>query len=267
MVNLKDSVMNNSRLQTKNLKLGYQQVTICQDISLAIPDKQVTIIIGPNGCGKSTLLRSLCNLLTPQAGEVLLDEHPIEKLPTKLLARKIALLPQTMQAPAGITVTHLVARGRFPYQSFMRQWSKEDKFAVEAAMKKTGITEFADKTVDSLSGGQRQRAWVAMVLAQQTDILLLDEPTTYLDIAYQYELLDIFRKLNQEQERTVVAVLHDLNQACRYADNLVVMVKGQIIAQGKPTEIINESLIKHVFDLECQIIADPVTQTPMIVPC
>lgn len=259
--------MNNSRLQTKNLKLGYQQTTICQDISLAIPDKQVTIIIGPNGCGKSTLLRSLCRLLTPQAGRVLLDGHPIEKSPTKLLARKISLLPQTMQAPAGITVANLVARGRFPYQSFMRQWSKEDKLAVEIAMEKTGITEFADKTVDSLSGGQRQRVWVAMVLAQQTDILLLDEPTTYLDIAYQYELLDIFRKLNQEQERTVVAVLHDLNQACRYADNLVVMVKGQIIAQGKPTEIINELLIKQAFDLECQIIADPVTQTPMIVPC
>ncbi|OAT50252.1 ATPase component of an ABC superfamily Fe3+-siderophore transporter [Proteus hauseri ATCC 700826] len=259
--------MNNNRLQTHNLKLGYQQTTICQDISLTIPDKQVTVIIGPNGCGKSTLLRSLCRLLKPLAGYISLDNQPLTDFSTKVLARQMALLPQTMQAPAGITVANLVARGRFPHQSFMHQWSQDDKLAVDTAMRETGVTEFADKTVDSLSGGQRQRVWVAMVLAQQTDILLLDEPTTYLDIAYQIELLNIFRKLNREQARTVVAVLHDLNQACRYADNLVVMVKGQIVAQGEPQAIVNEALIKQVFDLECQIIPDPIAGTPMIIPC
>lgn len=258
--------MNISRLQTHALKLGYQENIICQNISLTIPDKQVTVIIGPNGCGKSTLLRSLCRLLKPLNGFVSLDNSPLSNYPTKTLARQIALLPQTMQAPPGITVMDLVARGRFPYQSLMRQWSLEDKNAVDNAMKITQITEYSDKSVESLSGGQRQRVWVAMVLAQQTEILLLDEPTTYLDISYQIELLNIFQKLNQRQGRTIVAVLHDLNQACRYADNLVVMSKGQIFAQGKPQDIISELLIKQVFNLECLIMPDPIVGTPMVVP-
>ncbi|HBO21843.1 MULTISPECIES: ABC transporter ATP-binding protein [unclassified Providencia] len=258
--------MNINRLQTHKLKLGYQETTICQDISLTIPDKQVTVIIGPNGCGKSTLLRSLCRLLKPLEGHVSLDNLPLSHYPTKILARQIALLPQTMQAPPGITVIDLVARGRFPYQGLIHQWSHEDKNAVENAMQVTQTTEYANKPVEALSGGQRQRVWVAMVLAQQTEILLLDEPTTYLDISYQIELLTIFQLLNQEQGRTIVTVLHDLNQACRYADNLVVMLKGQIFAQGKPQDIINEQLIQQVFNLACLIIPDPITGTPMVVP-
>lgn len=258
--------MNINRLQTHKLKLGYQETTICQDISLTIPDKQVTVIIGPNGCGKSTLLRSLCRLLKPLEGHVSLDNLPLSHYPTKILARQIALLPQTMQAPPGITVIDLVARGRFTYQGLIHQWSHEDKNAVENAMQVTQTTEYANKPVEALSGGQRQRVWVAMVLAQQTEILLLDEPTTYLDISYQIELLTIFQLLNQEQGRTIVTVLHDLNQACRYADNLVVMLKGQIFAQGKPQDIINEQLIQQVFNLACLIIPDPITGTPMVVP-
>ncbi|HEM8291092.1 TPA: ABC transporter ATP-binding protein [Providencia stuartii] len=257
---------NNSRLQTHELTLGYHDVPICHDISLIIPDNQVTVIIGPNGCGKSTLLRSLCRLLTPRSGYVSLDQQPLSTYSTKTLAQQIALLPQTMQAPSGITAMDLVARGRFPHQSLMHQWRNEDKLAVTEAMQLTGITEFADTPVESLSGGQRQRVWVAMILAQQTEIILLDEPTTYLDIAYQIELLNIFQRLNQQQGRTIVTVLHDLNQACRYADNLVVMVKGSIVAQGKPQDIVNAQLIKQVFDINCLITPDPITHTPMIVP-
>ncbi|GAB1440381.1 ABC transporter ATP-binding protein [Providencia sp.] len=259
--------MNNNRLETHSLTLGYQETVICHDISLVIPNNQFTVIIGPNGCGKSTLLRSLCRLLKPLSGYVSLDALPLSRYSSKILARQIALLPQTMQAPSGITAMDLVARGRFPHQSLMHQWSKEDKQAVTEAMQLTGVMEFADKQVESLSGGQRQRVWVAMILAQQTEIILLDEPTTYLDIAYQIELLNIFQRLNQQHGRTIVTVLHDLNQACRYADNLIVMVKGMIVAQGKPENIISAKLVKQVFDLDCLIIPDPIVGTPMIIPC
>lgn len=255
-----------NRLETQHLQLGYQQKIICQDINLSIPDGKFSVIIGPNGCGKSTLLRSLCRLLTPISGQIHLDDRNIHRIPTKELACQIALLPQTVQAPSGITVMDLVARGRFPHQGFLQQWGQEDKDAVLQAMQATGILELAEENIDALSGGQRQRVWIAMVLAQQTSILLLDEPTTYLDISHQIGLLKLFCQLNREKGHTLVAVLHDLNQACRYADHLIAMSGGKIIAEGAPSEIMTAELVKDVFDLDCIIVADPVSNTPLIIP-
>ncbi|WP_338512751.1 ABC transporter ATP-binding protein [Erwinia aphidicola] len=255
-----------SRLQASALTLAYDQKTIARDLSVGIPDRQFTVIIGPNACGKSTLLRALCRLLKPRNGQVLLDGQDIHRMGTKALARQLGLLPQHAIVPEGISVADLVARGRYPHQSLLKQWSEADRQAVDAAMQATNISELAARSVDALSGGQRQRVWVAMVLAQQTPLLLLDEPTTWLDIAHQIELLDLFRQLNQEHGHTLVAVLHDLNQACRYADHLIVMKEGAIIAQGKPAEIISAPLVQQVFGMSSVIINDPVSY-PMIVPC
>ncbi len=254
------------RLHASHLKLGYDNKIIADDLSVAIPDGAFTVIVGPNACGKSTLLRALCRLLKPSAGEVMLDGKNISSFATKALARELGLLPQTSIAPDSITVADLVSRGRYPHQSLLKQWTQADKQAVEAAMAATNVSQLADRSVDELSGGQRQRVWVAMALAQQTPLLLLDEPTTYLDIAHQIELLDLFRQLNRERRQTMIAVLHDLNHACRYADHIIAMRDGKIVAEGKPAEIITAELVERVFGMPCMIIDDPLSHTPLVIP-
>lgn len=258
--------MNDARLQASALSIGYDDTMIVTELTVSIRDGRITVIVGPNACGKSTLLRGLARLLKPAAGHVILDGTDIGTLPTKEVARRLGLLPQSSIAPEGISVADLVSRGRFPHQKLLRQWSTDDEAAVAEAMRYTGVAELADRLVDELSGGQRQRVWVAMVLAQQTPLLLLDEPTTYLDIAHQVELLDLFAMLNRERNHTVVAVLHDLNHACRYADEIVVMKSGRVVAQGDPGSVITADLVEQVYGLRCQIIDDPQTGTPLIVP-
>lgn len=253
------------RLHADGVTLCYEARTIATDLSLAIPDGAFTVIVGPNACGKSTLLRALARLLAPRRGQVILDGKPIAERSAKEVARRLGLLPQTATAPDGITVADLVARGRYPHQSFLRQWSRADAQAVAEAMAATGVAGLADRPVDELSGGQRQRVWIAMVLAQETPLLLLDEPTTFLDIAHQIDLLDLLAALNAGG-RTVVAVVHDLNQACRYASHLVAMRSGAILAQGSPSRIVTPDLVERVFGLPCVVIDDPVSGTPLIVP-
>ncbi|WP_313614196.1 ABC transporter ATP-binding protein [Agrobacterium sp.] len=257
--------MTSGRLQAHNLSLRYQERTICEDLSVSIPDGSFTVVIGPNASGKSTLLKALSRLLEPSHGHVTLDGTTIGKLPAKEVARRLGLLPQSAIAPEGITAADLVARGRYPHQSFLRQWSNEDEQAVTAAMVTTGTADLGDRLVSELSGGQRQRVWIAMVLAQDTPTLLLDEPTTFLDIAHQIEMLDIVGDLNH-QGRTIVAVLHDINHACRYATHLIAMKDGRIVAEGKPADIVTAQMIQDVFGLHAVIIDDPITGTPMIVP-
>ncbi|MFI9534886.1 ABC transporter ATP-binding protein [Nocardia fusca] len=253
-------------LRADRLRLGYRSRVISDELTVDIPDGTFTVIIGPNACGKSTLLRALSRLLAPESGAVLLDGKQIGSYPAKEVARRIGLLPQTSTAPEGIRVADLVARGRYPHQSLIRQWSRRDEEAVAAAMAATGVTELSGRLVDELSGGQRQRVWIAMVLAQETPIVLLDEPTTFLDIAHQIQLLDLCRELNRETGRTVVAVLHDLNHAFRYADHLIAMRDGAVIAAGAPREIVTAELVQKVFDLGCRVIDDPETGAPLVVP-
>ncbi|UPM53959.1 ABC transporter ATP-binding protein [Gottfriedia acidiceleris] len=254
-----------SRLWTENITIKYDNRVISRNLSVQIPEGSFTVIVGPNGCGKSTLLRTLSNLLKPSEGQILLDGKAITSYKSKEVARKLGLLPQSSTAPDGITVANLIAHGRYPYQSLIRQWTDEDEAAVMSAMELTNTSDLSHRYVDELSGGQRQRVWVAMVLAQQTPMLLLDEPTTYLDIAHQIDLLELFKDLNQ-QGSTLVAVLHDLNHAARYADNIIAMRDGQVIAQGEPREIITAKLVKEVFGLKCMIIDDPIANTPLVVP-
>jgi iron complex transport system ATP-binding protein len=254
-----------SRLSGSGLTLAYGDRVITSGLDVAVPDGSFTVIIGPNACGKSTLLRALSALLAPKQGTVVLDGESIGSYRAKEVARRLGLLPQTATAPEGISVADLVARGRYPHQKLLRQWTPEDENQVAAAMEATGVTALADRAVDELSGGQRQRVWMAMALAQQTGILLLDEPTTYLDIAYQIDLLDLCADLN-EQGRTLVAVLHDLNHACRYATHLIVMKAGRIVAEGVPGEIVTAELVEDVYGLRCEVIDDPQTRTPLVVP-
>jgi iron complex transport system ATP-binding protein len=254
------------RLQASGLTLAYDQRVVCEGLDVEIPDGAFTVIVGPNACGKSTLLRALARLLRPRAGTVLLDGRPIGSISSKEVARRLGLLPQSPVAPDAITVADLVARGRYPHQGILRQWSPADERAVVEAMRSTGIDDLAARPVDELSGGQRQRVWLAMVLAQETPIVLLDEPTTFLDIAHQIEVLDLCAELHEERGHTLVAVLHDLNHACRYATHLIAMSDGQIVAQGDPVQIVEAQLVERVFGLRCRVIEDPETGTPLIVP-
>lgn len=258
--------MTAARLTARELTLAYEDRTVVESLDLTIPDGRVTVIVGPNACGKSTTLRALGRLLKPRSGAVLLDGASLATLPTKKIAQQIGLLPQTPVAPEAITVADLVARGRQPHQRWWQQWSDADEQAVTEAMERTDVVPLAERPVDELSGGQRQRVWIAMALAQDTGLLLLDEPTTYLDISHQVEVLDLVRQLNHERGRTIVVVLHDLNQAARYADHLVAMKAGEVVAEGPPAKIVTEELVREVFGLECVVVPDPVTGSPLVVP-
>ncbi|MGP3966611.1 ABC transporter ATP-binding protein [Streptomyces sp. 6N223] len=253
-------------LRAGGLRLAYGDRVVAEDLDLAVPPGRITAIVGANACGKSTLLRALARLLAPKRGVIHLDGRALHAIPTRELARRLGILPQAPVAPEGLTVIDLVSRGRSPHQTWWRQWSRADEEAVHAALAATGMTELAARTVDELSGGQRQRAWIAMAVAQGTPVLLLDEPTTYLDLAHQIDVLDLITDLNRKERRTVVMVLHDLNQACRYADHIVAMKAGQVVAEGTPDEVITEETVDEVFGLRCRIGPDPVSGTPMVVP-
>ncbi|RKR91369.1 iron complex transport system ATP-binding protein [Micromonospora pisi] len=253
-------------LSTRELVAGYDERTVLDRLDLDLPANAFTVIVGPNACGKSTLLRTMARLLTPRAGTVLLDGAAIRELPTREVARRLGVLPQSPLVPEGVTVADLVGRGRQPHQSWWRQWSTQDAEAVREAMRLAAVDELADRPVDTLSGGQRQRVWIAMTLAQQTEALLLDEPTTFLDLAHQVEVLDLLHQLRVERGRTVVAVLHDLNQAARYADHLVAMRAGAVVAAGAPREILTAELVRDVFGLDCVVVPCPVSGAPLVVP-
>jgi ABC-type cobalamin/Fe3+-siderophores transport system ATPase subunit len=252
------SMDSSNGIRAAGLDVQIDRTPILHDVDLRIRPGAFTAIVGPNGCGKSTFLRTLVRLLRPSGGEVDLDGRDLRDWPAKEAARRIALLPQSAQAPAGITVRDLIARGRFPHQSLLRQWSIDDERAVAGAIAAIGMADMADRLVEDLSGGQRQRVWIAMVLAQQTEIVLLDEPTTFLDIAHQLEVLELARALVTEQQRTVVAVLHDLQQAARYADELVVLAEGRVVAQGAPDDILTRELVAEVFGVQARLIRDEV---------
>ena len=254
------------RLRADGVSLAYDDRLIVDGLSLSVPTGRVTVIVGANACGKSTLLRGLGRLLKPRAGTVLLDGEDIHRTPTREVARRLGVLPQQPVAPEGITVSDLVGRGRHPHQRWFRQWSTGDEAAVDEALAATGLADIADRSVDELSGGQRQRVWIALALAQGTELMLLDEPTTFLDLAHQVEVLDLLADLNEREGRTIVAVLHDLNLACRYAHHLVAMARGAIVAEGPPGEVVTAELVGEVFGLECLVVPDPTTGTPLVVP-
>lgn len=255
-----------SALEARDLRVGYGGPDVVAGLDLAIHPRQITAIVGANGCGKSTLLRALARLITPAGGSVLLDGRAIHDLSSKAVAKRLGLLPQAPTAPENLTVEDLVARGRYPHQGLFRQWSERDEAAVEHALAATQIADLRARPLDELSGGQRQRAWIAMALAQQTELLLLDEPTTYLDLAHQIDVLDLLDGLVAERGRTVVMVLHDINQACRYADQLVAVRDGRVHAAGPPGEIVDAAFIHDVFGLEARVVEDPVTGTPLCLP-
>ena len=253
-------------LGAENLTLAYDRNVVIRELGVTIPVGKITALVGPNGCGKSTLLRALARLLKPKAGVVYLDGEAIRTLPTKVVAKKLGILPQGPTAPEGLTVRELVAQGRYPHSGFLQGWSLKDEAALLRALTITRMMEFADRPLESLSGGQRQRAWIAMTLAQETKVLLLDEPTTFLDMAHQVEVLSLLDELNAREGRTIVMVLHDINQACRYAHCLIALKDGGVVAQGSPGEVVDEALLEAVFGLECRVVPDPVSGTPLCLP-
>ncbi|MFD1737863.1 ABC transporter ATP-binding protein [Bacillus salitolerans] len=254
------------KLRADQLYLGYESMMVVEELDLSIPQGEITIFIGSNGCGKSTILRSFARLLQPKKGTIYLNGKDIQKQPNKEVAKKLAILPQGPQAPEGLTVKELCYYGRHPHKGIFSKNTEEDHQMIKWVLEETGMTAFADRSLDALSGGQRQRAWIAMALAQGTDLLLLDEPTTYLDLAHQIEVLELLKRLNQEYQRTIVMVLHDLNQAARYADHLVCIRNGEVYHQGTPAEVFTEEMIKDVFSLDSKIINDPVVGSPMCIP-
>ncbi|NJQ06228.1 ABC transporter ATP-binding protein [Streptomyces lonarensis] len=253
-------------LTAEELSLGYGDRTVVSDLDLSVAPGAITVVVGANACGKSTVLRAMSRLLTPRAGRVVLDGRLVHRMPAKELARKLGLLPQSPIAPEGITVADLVGRGRHPHQGVFSRWNEQDDEAVAQALDATQTAELADRAVDELSGGQRQRVWIAMALAQQTDVLLLDEPTTFLDPSHQIEVLDLLTDLNQARGTTIVMVLHDLNLAARYADRLVAMAGGRVHAEGEPAQVLTEENVRAVFGLESRIITDPTSGRPLMLP-
>ncbi|MFD8238152.1 ABC transporter ATP-binding protein, partial [Streptomyces albidoflavus] len=251
-------------LEARDVRIGYDGREIVPGLSVKIPPGRFTVIVGPNACGKSTLLRAMARLLAPTSGAVLLDGRPVQQTPTREVASVLGILPQSPVAPEGITVSDLVARGRYPHQGWFRRWTAEDDAAVGAALLSTDVLDLAERPVDELSGGQRQRVWIAMALAQRTDILLLDEPTTFLDVAHQMDVLDLLTDLKRERGVTLVAVLHELNMACRYADHLIAMKQGEVVAEGAPSDIVTEQLVSDVFGMRCSVVPDPASGTPLV---
>jgi iron complex transport system ATP-binding protein len=254
------------KIRTDNITLAYDEAVVIEELSVSVPAGSITSVVGPNGCGKSTLLRSLARLMKPRGGAVYLDGDAISKLPTREVARRLGILPQSPEAPEGLTVRELAAQGRYPHQSWLKQWSKEDERAVEKALGITGVLELADRPLDTLSGGQRQRAWISMALAQETETLLLDEPTTFLDMAHQLEVLQLLERLNREEGRTILMVLHDLNNAARYSHHIVALSRGRVFAAGAPEDVMTGELLREVFSVEAEIVPDPRTGVPLCIP-
>lgn len=253
-------------LAVQGASIGYDDRLVVQEMTLEVPSGRITTIVGANACGKSTLLRAMARLLRVRSGAVLLDGTPIDSIPSREVATVLGLLPQSPVSPEGIAVADLVGRGRYPHQGWFRRWTREDDAAVEEALRATDILDLADRPVDELSGGQRQRVWIAMALAQQTDVLLLDEPTTFLDVSHQIDVLDLLTDLNRTRGTTIVLVLHDLNLASRYTDHLVALRAGRLVAQGAPQDVVTPELVAEVFGLRAQVVPDPVSGTPLVVP-
>jgi iron complex transport system ATP-binding protein len=258
--------MMHTAVKAESLSIGYTDHLLFENLNLHIPRGEISVFVGSNGCGKSTLLRSIARLLKPSTGSVLLEGKDVHRMSSKEVAKKMGILPQSPVSPEGLTVHDLVKQGRYPHQSWLKRWTEEDTEKVEAAMEATRISDLRDRAVDTLSGGQRQRAWIAMTLAQDTDVILLDEPTTYLDMTHQIEILDLLFELNEKKDRTIVMVLHDLNLASRYAHNIIAIKNGEVHAQGKPEDIITCDLVRSVFGMECQVSIDPMFGTPHCIP-
>lgn len=250
-------------ISVKNLTVAYEKNTIISDMYLSIPKGQISIIIGANGCGKSTLLKTISRINKPENGDIYINKKNIRKIKEKDIAKEVAFLPQGPVAPSGLTVRELVAYGRFPHQKMIGGLNSHDKEIIDWAINETGLSEFKDREVENLSGGQRQRAWIAMTLAQETEIIMLDEPTTYLDMSYQLEVLEVLQKLNREKNITVVIVLHELNNACRFADNIVGLKKGKVICQGKPIDVINKENLKEIYGIDASLVISENGQYPI----